>query len=122
MMAYAAYLQIYEPLSAFDRPNGTRWNSHALCAALPRLRALMRENGEAPRLWFTDFHPHSTIELGHGGPVCLSSGQALKTDAWVAGMAKAIESPARPEWEVAMAMHHRAHARWRCLRATAFAN
>jgi hypothetical protein len=74
------------------------------------------------RPWFGQSRSYSPIELDHGGLVLLRSDQELLADESVAGMATAIESLARSEWEVAVAMDHRAHARWRCPRATAFAN
>jgi hypothetical protein len=122
MMPYAAYRRIYESLSAFGRPNRTRGDRHASFAAGPRMRALPREDAQVSRPWFGQSRSYSPIELDHGGLVLLRSDQELLADESVAGMATAIESLARSEWEVAVAMDHRAHARWRCPRATAFAN
>ena len=121
MMAYAAYRRMYEPLSAFGRPNRTRGDCHASPAASPRMRALQR-NAQVSRTWFAQFRPCSPIELDHGGLVLLRSDQVLREDESVAGMPAANESLVRSEWEVAVAMDHRAHARWRRLRATALAN
>lgn len=50
MLAYAAYLRIYEPVSAFHEPERTRWDAYAASAARPRRRdALAAENAEAMR-------------------------------------------------------------------------
>jgi hypothetical protein len=47
-MAYAAYLRIYEPVSAFHEPERSRWDSYAASTARPRRRdALAAENAEA---------------------------------------------------------------------------
>jgi hypothetical protein len=72
--------------------------------------------------WLAEFHPYSLIELDYGGLVRLLSDQALRSDESVAEISAAIEALARSEWEVALAMHHRAIARWRVPRATAYAN
>ncbi len=34
-MTYAAYLRIYEPVSAFDEPDRSRWAAYAASAARP---------------------------------------------------------------------------------------
>lgn len=50
MMPYAAYLRIYEPLSAFTEPDRTRWAAYATSAARSRrMNALAEEYGEALR-------------------------------------------------------------------------
>jgi hypothetical protein len=47
-MAYAAYLRIYEPVSAFHEPERSRWDAYAGSTARPRRRdALAAENTEA---------------------------------------------------------------------------
>jgi hypothetical protein len=47
-MAYAAYLRIYEPVSAFHEPERSRWEGYAASTARPRRRdALAAENAEA---------------------------------------------------------------------------
>ena len=49
-MAYAAYLRIYEPVSAFHEPHRSRWAAYADSAARPRRRdSLMVEHAEALR-------------------------------------------------------------------------
>ena len=49
-MTYAAYLRIYEPVSAFDEPDRSRWAAYAASAARPRRRdSLMAEHAEALR-------------------------------------------------------------------------
>jgi hypothetical protein len=72
--------------------------------------------------WLAEFHPYSLVELDYGGLVHLLSDEALRGDESVAEIAAAIDGLARGEWEVAVAMHRRAHARWQSLRATEFAN
>ena len=37
-MTYAAYLRIYEPVSAFHEPDRSRWADYAASAARPRRR------------------------------------------------------------------------------------
>lgn len=50
MMPYAAYLRIYEPLSAFTEPDRTRWAAYATSAARSRrMNALAEECTEALR-------------------------------------------------------------------------
>jgi hypothetical protein len=47
VLAYAAYLRIYEPVSAFHEPERSRWDSYAASVARPRRRdALAAENAE----------------------------------------------------------------------------
>jgi hypothetical protein len=49
-MAYAAYLRIYEPVSAFHEPHRSRWAAYADSAARPRRRdSLTVEHAEALR-------------------------------------------------------------------------
>ena len=49
-MAYAAYLRIYEPVSAFHEPDRSRWVSYANSATRPRRRdSLAVEHAEALR-------------------------------------------------------------------------
>ena len=49
-MTYAAYLRIYEPVSAFHEPDRSRWAAYAASAARPRRRdSLMVEHAEALR-------------------------------------------------------------------------
>jgi hypothetical protein len=48
VLAYAAYLRIYEPVSAFHEPERSRWDAYANSTARPRRRdALAAENAEA---------------------------------------------------------------------------
>ena len=50
MITYAAYLRIYEPVSAFGEPAGSRWAAYADSAARPRRRdCLATEDAEALR-------------------------------------------------------------------------
>ena len=49
-MAYAAYLRIYEPVSAFHEPDRSRWAAYAASSTRPRrLDSLTVEHGEALR-------------------------------------------------------------------------
>ena len=49
-MTYAAYLRIYEPVSAFGEPDRSRWAAYVASAARPRRRdSLMVEHAEALR-------------------------------------------------------------------------
>jgi hypothetical protein len=49
-MAYAAYLRVYEPVSAFREPDRSRWMAYADSAARPRRRdSLAAEHAEALR-------------------------------------------------------------------------
>jgi hypothetical protein len=41
-MAYAAYLRVYEPVSAFREPDGSRWTADADSPVRPYLRARNR--------------------------------------------------------------------------------
>jgi hypothetical protein len=50
VMTYAAYLRIYEPVSAFHEPDRSRWVAYAASPARPRRReALVAEHAEAVR-------------------------------------------------------------------------
>jgi hypothetical protein len=95
-MTYAAYLRIYEPVSAFHEPDRSRWPAYAASAARPRRRdTLIAEYAEALRL-------------------C--------GDQSVAEMRAAIDGAARDEWELAATMYMRAHNRWRVLAEFGLAN
>ena len=49
-MAYAAYLRIYEPVSAFHEPDQSRWGAYAASSTRPRRRdSLAVEHAEALR-------------------------------------------------------------------------
>ena len=49
-MTYAAYLRVYEPVSAFHEPDRSRWAAYAASASRPRRRdALAAEHAEALR-------------------------------------------------------------------------
>src|SRR5689334_2815856 len=49
-MTYAAYLRVYEPVSAFHEPDRSRWAAYAASATRPRRRdALAAEHVEAMR-------------------------------------------------------------------------
>ena len=50
VMAYAAYLRVYEPVSAFREPDRSRWTAYADAPARPRRRdSLVAEHAEAVR-------------------------------------------------------------------------
>jgi hypothetical protein len=146
-MTYAAYLRIYEPVSAFGEPDRSRWAAYAASAARPRRRdSLMVEHAEAlrraiaapqvvvPELesehayvrhvgrWLEDFHPYSLVELDYGGLVHLVSDDALCGDQSVAEIRAAIDGAARGQCELAAAMYLRAHSRWRALAELELAN
>jgi hypothetical protein len=54
VMAYTAYLRIYEPVSAFHEPERSRWDAYAASTTRPRRRdALAAENAEAMRRLIT---------------------------------------------------------------------
>jgi hypothetical protein len=60
VMAYAAYLRIYEPVSAFHEPERSRWDAYAASTARPRRRdALAAESAEAMHRLITS--PSSTV-------------------------------------------------------------
>jgi hypothetical protein len=63
--------------------------------------------------WLEDFHPYSLVELDYGGLVHLVSDDALCGDQSVAELRAAIDSAARGECELAVAMYMRARDRWR---------
>src|SRR4051812_33076922 len=49
-MAYAAYLRIYQPVSAFHEPDRSRWAAYAASSTRPRRRdSLAVEHAEALR-------------------------------------------------------------------------
>jgi len=54
VIAYAAYLRIYQPISAFHEPDRSRWAAYAASAARPRRRdALAAETSQAIRRLIT---------------------------------------------------------------------
>jgi len=46
-MAYAAYLRVYQPVSAFGEPDRSRWMAYADSPARPRRDSLIAEHAEA---------------------------------------------------------------------------
>src|SRR6266487_132840 len=59
-MAYAAYLRIYEPVSAFHEPDRSRWGAYAASSTRPRRRdSLAVEHAEALRRAITT--PHAAV-------------------------------------------------------------
>jgi hypothetical protein len=63
--------------------------------------------------WLEDFHPYSLVELDYGGLVHLVSDDALRGDQSAAEIRAGIDSAARGECELAVAMYMRARDRWR---------
>ena len=117
MTAYAAYLRIYEPVSAFHEPDRSRWVAYAASSTRPRRRdsLAVEHAGDLAEVgrWLEDFHPHSLVELDYGGLVHLVSDDALCGDQSVAEIRAAIDGAARGECELAVAMYMRARDRWR---------
>ena len=94
-MTYAAYLRIYQPVSAFHEPDRSRWAAYAASSARPRRSdSLMVEHAEA------------VLSLGHG------RGRA----------AAAADGAARGGCELALAMYTRARSRWRAFAEFELAN
>jgi hypothetical protein len=141
-MTYAAYLRIYEPVSAFGEPDRSRWAAYVASAARPRRRdSLMVEHAEALRRaiaarqspqaagdlaevgrWLEDCHPYSLVALDYGGLVHLVSDDAPCGDQSVAKLRVAIDGAARGECELAAVMYLRAHNRWRAFAEFELAN
>lgn len=92
-MAYAAYLRIYEPVSAFHQPDRSRWLAYADSSTRPRRR-------DSPA-------------VEHAEVVRLVSDDALRGDQSVAEIRTAIDGAARGECELAVAIYMRARDRWR---------
>jgi hypothetical protein len=105
-MSYAAYLRIYEPVSAFHEPDRSRWAAYA---------------AEVGR-WLEEFHPYSLVELDYGGLVYLVSDDVLCGDQSVAEIRAAIDGAAAGEYELAAAMYMRAYSRWRAFAEFELAN
>lgn len=58
-MNYAAYLRVYEPVSAFHEPARSRWTAYAASGTRPRRRdALAAEQSEALRRLASDGRPY----------------------------------------------------------------
>ncbi len=148
-MTYAAYLRIYEPVSAFGEPDRSRWAAYAASAARPRRRdSLLVEHAEALRRVIAAPHvvvpglgsEHAYVRhadgitylcpwqarlrclLAYGGLVHLVSDDALCGDQSVAEIRAAIDGAARGQCELAAAMYMRAHSRWRALAELELAN
>jgi len=103
VITYAAYLRIYEPVSAFHEPDRSRWAV------------------EVGR-WLEEFHPYALVELDYGGLVHLVSDDALCGDQSVAEIRAAIDRAAKGEWELAAATYMRVHSRWRAFAEFELAN
>src|SRR5690349_1696780 len=78
-MAYAAYLRIYEPVSAFHEPDRSRWATYAASATRPRRRdSLAVEHAEALRRAITTPQvavperesEHAYVRCADGIPMC----------------------------------------------------
>jgi hypothetical protein len=72
--------------------------------------------------WLEDFHPYALVELDYGGLVQLLSDDALTSDQSAAEIAAAVDSVAKGERELAVAMYKRAHSRWRAFATYEMAN
>ncbi len=93
-MTYAAYLRIYQPVSAFHEPDRSRWAAYAASSVRPRRSdSLMVEHAEA------------VLSLGQGR-----------------GRPAAADGAARGECELAVAMYTRARSRWRAFAEFGLAN
>jgi hypothetical protein len=113
-MAYAAYLRIYEPVSAFHEPDRSRWVAYAASSTRPRRRdPLAVELAEALRRAITT--PRIAVperESEHAYVRCVDGTRAER---WLSlGDGRAgIDGAARGECELAVAMYMRARDRWR---------
>jgi hypothetical protein len=115
-MTYAAYLRVYEPVSAFPEPDRSRWAAYAALPTRPARRgSVAAEQAELAEVgrWLAEFHPYSLVELDYGGLVHVLSDEALRGDQSVAEIAAAIDAAARGDGELAVAMYKRARSRWR---------
>jgi hypothetical protein len=111
-MAYAAYLRIYEPVSAFHEPGRSRWVAYAASSTRPRRRdSLAVEHAEALRRAITT--PWVAVPERESGLVHPVSDDALCGDQSVAEIRAGIDGVARGECELAVAMYMRARDRWR---------
>jgi hypothetical protein len=72
--------------------------------------------------WLEEFHPYSLVELDYGGLVYLLSDEDLCGDQSVAEVGAAVESVAKGECELAVAMYKRAYSRWRAFAEFELAN
>lgn len=83
-----------------------------------------RAEGELTEIgqWLAGFHPYSLVELDYGGLVQLLSDDALSRDQSAAEIRAAIDGVARGQRELALAMYHRAHTRWRSVAGFELAN
>jgi hypothetical protein len=125
-MTYAAYLRIYEPVSAFGEPDrrglaGLRGLPSGVGDAAwepPQAAGDLAEVGR----WLEDFHPYSLVELDYGGLVHLVSDDALCGDQSVAEIRASIDGAASGECELAAVMYMRAHNRWRAFPEFELAN
>ena len=136
MTAYAAYLRIYEPVSAFHEPDRSRWVAYADSATRPRRRdSLAVEHAEALRRAITTpwvamperESEHAYIRRVDGITyVCpwqtrlrclLAYGQMQSPSG-----ALFPDGAARGEHELAVAMYMRARNRWRAFAEFELAN
>ena len=99
-MAYATYLRIYEPVSAFHEPDRSRWAAYAASSTRPRRRnSLAVEHAEALRRAITT--PWVAVperESEHG---------------YVRRVDGTTYLCPRGEYKLAVAMYMRARDRWR---------
>src|SRR5689334_3512587 len=99
-MAYAPYLRIYEPVSAFHEPDRSRWAAYTASSTRPRRRdSLAVEHAEALRRAITTpWVPVPERESEH---------------AYVRAWMTLLMCAPGGEYELAVAMYMRARDRWR---------
>ena len=131
-MAYAAYLRIYEPVSAFREPDRSRWVAYADSATRPPRRDSLAV--EHPGSLLTRLHilasvwavPLATRALVYTTPMSRARRRVARGLAALrhlpAGSGDTIGEPAWGEHELAFAMYMRARSRWRAFAEFELAN
>jgi hypothetical protein len=97
VIAYAAYLRIYQPLSAFHEPDRSRWTAYAASSTRPRRReALTAESSEAVRRLVAAPGGGSTpeAESGHAYVRCVDG--AVYVCPWQTRLRCLVADPAVP--------------------------
>jgi hypothetical protein len=104
-MTYAAYLRIYQPVSAFHEPDRSRWAAYAASSARPRRSdSLMVEHAEAVRR------------------CCPKTGAPLPGTIPAGDDDQPMAALPRGECELAVAVYARARSRWRAFAEFELAN
>ena len=117
-MTYAAYLRIYEPVSAFHEPDRSQWAAYAASAARPRRRdSLMVENAEALRRAITA--PQVLVPERESEHAYVRHADGIT---YVCPWQTRLRCLPAGEWELAAAMYMRAHSRWRAFAEFELAN